>query len=260
MQNGRPCIKLKNCFPGILQKAFLLIIVTAFRTGDIKNPGKPLPAGQLIIVVAKDWNDIHAKLYAFEKRNNVWHLQFSFAAVVGERGMAMGEGVAEISITDAPQKREGDLKSPAGIFLLGPAFGYAAKTETNWMHIAYVRATDTLVCIDDPRSQVYNELIKSDTINNDWNSHEDMHRKDHDYEWGLFVQHNHHPVKSGMGSCIFLHIWDGAEKGTAGCTAMEENNILKLLHWIRADKGPTLVQLPEAVYKKIQPDFLLPDL
>jgi D-alanyl-D-alanine dipeptidase len=251
---------MKNCFTEIVQRAFLLIIVTAFNTGDGKYLREPLPASQLIIVVAKDWNDIHAKLYAFEKRKTVWHLQFSFGAVIGERGMAMGEGIAKISITGAPQKREGDMKSPAGIFLLGPAFGYASRHTTDWIHISYVEATDTLVCVDDPQSVQYNEMIKSDTVKKDWNSQEDMHRKDHDYEWGLFVQHNHHPVKSGMGSCIFLHIWGGAEKGTAGCTAMEENNILKLLHWIRADKRPMLVQFPEHVYKKIQKDFLLPDL
>ena len=260
MQRGRPCIKMKSRLPGNIQKAFLLIILTAFSTGEGNYPRESLPASQLIVVVAKDWNDIHAKLYAFEKRKTAWHLQFSFAAVIGERGMAMGEGVAEIAVTDAPQKREGDMKAPAGIFLLGPAFGYASKLTTDWIHMSYVQATDTLVCVDDPQSVLYNELVTSDAVKKDWSSHEDMHRKDHDYEWGLFVQHNHHPVKSGMGSCIFLHIWDGAEKGTAGCTAMEENNILKLLHWIRADKRPTLVQFPEAVYKKIQKDFLLPEL
>jgi L,D-peptidoglycan transpeptidase YkuD (ErfK/YbiS/YcfS/YnhG family) len=260
MQHGRPCIKMKSRFFGIIQRTFLLIIVIAFRTADGKYPRESLPASQVIIVVTNNWNDIHAKLYAFEKRKGTWHLQFSFAAVVGERGMAMGEGMGHITITDAPQKKEGDMKSPAGIFFLGPVFGYTSKSTTGWMHMSYVQATDTLICIDDPQSTLYNELINSDTVKKDWNSHEDMHRNDHDYEWGVFVQYNSQPVKSGKGSCIFLHIWDDAGQGTAGCTAIEEKNMMRLLHWIRADKRPALVQFPKAVYKKIQTDFLLPDL
>ncbi len=159
--------------------------------------------------------------------------------------MALGEGMRSIKIPDAPQKKEGDMKSPAGIFFLGPAFGYAAKSEAKWIHIPYVRATDTLICVDDPNSGMYNKLVRTDAAVIDWKSHEEMHRKDEDYKWGIFVQHNDHPVKAAMGSCIFLHIWEGASLGTAGCTAMEEKNILELLHWIRADKHPLLVQFPE---------------
>jgi L,D-peptidoglycan transpeptidase YkuD (ErfK/YbiS/YcfS/YnhG family) len=94
----------------------------------------------------------------------------------------------------------------------------------------------------------------------DWKSHEEMHRKDEDYKWGIFVQHNDHPVKKSMGSCIFLHIWEGADEGTAGCTAMEEKNMLELLHWARAEKHPLLVQFPEIVYQKMHTDYQLPDL
>jgi L,D-peptidoglycan transpeptidase YkuD (ErfK/YbiS/YcfS/YnhG family) len=249
----------KNLFRIFMTVCMMIILVAANSTNSKYTHG-PLRSGQLIIVVTDNWNDVHAKLYAFEKRNGEWQLQFSFAAVVGERGMAMGEGIQNITITGAPQKKEGDMKSPAGMFLLGPAFGYATKSGANWIHMPYIRATDTLVCIDDPHSARYNELINSDTVEKDWNSHEDMHRKDHVYEWGLFIQYNNHPVKTGMGSCIFLHIWEGDGKGTAGCTAMEEKNILQFLHWIRADKHPLLVQFPEAVYRKIHTDYQLPSL
>jgi L,D-peptidoglycan transpeptidase YkuD (ErfK/YbiS/YcfS/YnhG family) len=217
-------------------------------------------AEQLIIVVGDNWSTIKANLYGFEKQRGIWLLQFTFPAVLGQKGMALGKGIQTIDIPEAPQKKEGDMKSPAGFFSLGPAFGYADKTSAAWIHISYIQASDTLICVDDPHSGSYNELIQEGSAKADWNSHEEMHRKDKDYRWGLFVQHNFNPVNAGMGSCIFLHIWEGADLGTAGCTAMEEQNILKVLHWIRADKHPVLVQFPEIVYNKIRKSYSLPDL
>lgn len=258
MHPGRSSINMKKLFFWIFLPACSLIIFSRFRSSVNINVHNPLAAEQLIIVVTRNWSDIHAKLFAFEKRNGEWQLEFSFAAVVGEGGMAIGDGMQDISINGAPQKKEGDMKSPAGIFFLGPAFGYASQSVVNWMHLPYICASDTLVCIDDPNSASYNELIKSDTAEKDWSSHEEMHRKDQDYKWGLFVQHNHHPVKPGMGSCIFLHVWEDAGKGTAGCTAMEEKNIMQLLHWINANKHPLLVEFPEEVYKKIRAEYFLP--
>jgi L,D-peptidoglycan transpeptidase YkuD (ErfK/YbiS/YcfS/YnhG family) len=85
-----------------------------------------------------------------------------------------------------------------------------------------------------------------------------MHQKDDAYKWGLFVQYNAHPVVKGKGSCIFLHIWENERTGTAGCTAMEEKNLIRLLRWIQAEKVPLLVQYPKSVYKKIGSEYHLP--
>ena len=235
------------------------LFIQGMTTGN-KRFSRDLPCEQLIIVVAKNWNTVGAQLYAFEKQKGNWRRRFSFPVVVGQNGMAIGEGIRKMKLPDAPQKNEGDMKSPAGIFYLGPAFGYASAREANWLRFPYVRATDTLICIDDPYSASYNKMVGSDTVKMDWKSHEEMHRKDEDYKWGIFVHHNDDPVKKFLGSCIFLHIWEGANEGTAGCTAMEEKNILILLHWIRADRNPLLVQFPEAVYKKIREEYRLPDL
>jgi L,D-peptidoglycan transpeptidase YkuD (ErfK/YbiS/YcfS/YnhG family) len=251
-----------------MKKNIILILLVAVTPGFFYEGmatannrfAQSLPCQQLIIVVAKNWNTVGARLYAFEKQKGNWGLQFSFPVVVGQNGMAMGEGMRTIKLPDAPQKKEGDLKSPAGIFYLGPAFGYAAEQEAKWIRLPYVCATDTLICIDDPNSMMYNKMVKTDTVKMDWNSHEEMHRQDEDYKWGIFVHHNDYPVKKSLGSCIFLHIWEGANEGTAGCTAMEEKNILTLLKWIRADKSPLLVQFPEAVYRKIYKEYQLPDL
>ena len=64
----------------------------------------------------------------------------------------------------------------------------------------------------------------------------------------------------GNGSCIFMHIWENDHSGTAGCTAMTEANLLKILNWIRAEKHPLLVQFPKNEYDKIKDRFELPKL
>jgi L,D-peptidoglycan transpeptidase YkuD (ErfK/YbiS/YcfS/YnhG family) len=204
-----------------------------------------LKSEQVIIVVTDDWNSIRATLYCVEKIKGRWLIQFSFPAVVGSKGMA-------------DDKTEGDMKSPSGIFHLGPAFGYADKTKARWIHLPYVRGSDTLICVDDGASRFYNHLIDSNSLPADWHSHEDMHQKDDAYKWGLFVQYNAHPVVKGKGSCIFLHIWENERTGTAGCTAMEEKNLIRLLRWIQAEKVPLLVQYPKSVYKKIGSEYHLP--
>ena len=228
---------------------------------NIENPSfDSLHSSQIIVVVTDNWNSVRARLYCFEKQNGKWIYRFSFPAVVGKSGMGLGEGLFPVHLSDAPLKKEGDGKSPAGIFLLGPAFGYADKSKVSFIHIDYIKASDTLLCIDDGTSRYYNQLIHSGSIKADWHSHEEMHRKDEDYKWGIFVRHNTNPVMEAGGSCIFLHVWDNPEEGTVGCTAMEEKNILQLLHWIQSEKKPVLVQFPVSVYHTLIDEYQLPEL
>lgn len=78
------------------------------------------------------------------------------------------------------------------------------------------------------------------------------------YRWGVVVEHNAAPPVAGKGSCIFLHIWQAADKGTAGCTAMEQTNLEELMRWLDAKKRPVLAQLPEGEHKRLRAAWRLP--
>jgi D-alanyl-D-alanine dipeptidase len=67
-------------------------------------------------------------------------------------------------------------------------------------------------------------------------------------------------VNAGGGSCIFLHIWKNSESGTAGCTAMERENLETILKWAETAKNPVLIQLPEDSYEQFQSKWKLPKL
>jgi L,D-peptidoglycan transpeptidase YkuD (ErfK/YbiS/YcfS/YnhG family) len=63
----------------------------------------------------------------------------------------------------------------------------------------------------------------------------------------------------GNGSCIFLHIWRGPGQGTAGCTAMPEQNLKEIIHWLNSKSSAALlVQLPRPEYDRLKPLWNLP--
>jgi L,D-peptidoglycan transpeptidase YkuD (ErfK/YbiS/YcfS/YnhG family) len=247
---------------GLLIAATLLFAAAAGKCADL--PALPdtnvLHAQQVLLVITPDWGSLQGRLYGFEKRAGQWVMQFSNAVVLGSKGLGIGEGMVPMTIADAPVKKEGDLKSPAGIFSIGAAFGYAGTREAGWIKDHYVQATDTLICVDDPQSAHYNTLVQNDSARSDWKSFEQMHRRDDYYKWGLFINHNAEPPAAGKGSCIFMHIWGNDHQGTTGCTAMKEEDMLRILHWINIGLDPVLVQLPEGEYPKLAAQYHLPTL
>jgi D-alanyl-D-alanine dipeptidase len=217
-------------------------------------------ANQIMVVLTNNWDNLQGKMYAFEKVNDKWQLKFSNPVVFGSKGLGIGDGITPFAIDGAPVKKEGDKKSPAGIFSIGTAFGYAEKKDAAWIRNPYVRAFDTLICVDDMHSANYNVLVDKDTAKKDYNSFEYMHRKDDHYKWGLFINHNSGRVTPGDGSCIFMHIWKNDHEGTDGCTAMEEADLLNILHWIDAKERPLLVQFPKEEYDKLRAQYGLPEI
>ncbi len=146
--------------------------------------------------------------------------------------------VGRTGIAHAGAKKEGDGKSPAGIYPIGTAFGYAPSAD---FRIPYRQLRDTTECVDDAASKFYNEVVDRDQVPAaDWKSSEKM-RSVGEYVWGVVVNYNTPPV-AGKGSCIFLHVWGGPNSTTAGCTAMREEDLLTVLRWLDPAKNPKLVQ------------------
>ena len=219
------------------------------------------PSRQCLVVVAPDWNAKTGVLRAFERKSSRSDWQPHAAAipvVLGKSGLAWGRGLGDFNAT--VRKVEGDNKAPAGIFRLGPAFGYAPKSEARWIKLAYVALTNRTEGIDDAQSRYYNQLVdRSKVAKVDWRSSEQMLRNDVLYKWGVFVAHN--PAATpGAGSCIFLHIWKNSGAATAGCTAMPEPDLVNLLRWLDPAARPVLVQMPRQEYEMVRGKLNLPSL
>ena len=161
-----------------------------------------------------------------ERQGRTWTRLFGpCSAVIGWAGFA------------APgEKREGDGKTPSGVFPLDEAFGYGERIESA---MPYHRIEEDDVWVNDPASPDYNRWAKkgrSPAL-----SFEEMRRKDGLYRIGVVIGYNRGPVRKGLGSAIFLHPW--REKGTAtsGCVAMAEGDLLRLLSWLEPSKKPKAI-------------------
>ena len=225
---------------------------------------------QVIVVTTADWNTVQGQLQRLERASvhARWHaVGTPIAIVVGRNGLGWGLGMVatdgpEVRASSDPVKKEGDIRSPAGIFTLGTAFGYAAQ-PLDGLKLPYLQLTPAIECVDDPASQHYNRIVDRADVTPDWKSSEHMRDAGEAYVWGVVVNHNgtvpgtSRPVP-GSGSCVFLHIWSGDERGTTGCTAMAEPNLETLMTWLDPARHPLLVQLPEPVYARLERAWRLP--
>ena len=230
--------------PILLLCALLLLAVGA----SAQRPsGRSLiaKADKLIIVTTPDWNSVKGRLVRYEKRGGNWEqLGGPVEIVVGKNGMGWTPALPPEK--DAPVKREGDGRSPAGVFRLTQTFGFADSLP---VAKDYLPLTPAIECVDDVKSKHYAHIVDGSEVPVDWNSSEKM-REISLYKWGVVVPYNMSDTKSGAGSCIFLHIRPASGNGTAGCTAMPEGNIEEIVRWI--GKGAVLVQMPEVEYANMK--------
>lgn len=245
-------------------KASLLLLVLALGiSAQIKKPEPPpvkVPFAeslQAVVVTTEDWTGTtgDAQLYERKDLRSKWKaIGKEFDIVVGRSGLAWGQDAAPE--TAAVFKKEGDGKSPAGMFPLTFAFGRAEKVNST---LSYRRLEDQIECVDDVNSHHYNKIVGTLQVGIfDWKSSEKMASITPEYDLGVFVAHNSYPVVRGNGSCIFLHIWKDANTPTSGCTAMSREDMERVVAWLDPKKNPYLVQLPEAEYKVYKKSWNLP--
>lgn len=219
---------------------------------------------QLLVVVAPHWESSAGRLQRFARE----HVDAGWRAVgpalpvsLGRSGLAWGRGRHPLPGGAGPVKREGDGRSPAGVFAITALFGEGRPDGllARAARLPYLAATAGLKAIDDPASRYYNRIVdRSAVARPDWASCEDMLRDDGRYAVGAVVAHNAEPPLPGAGSCIFLHVRESAGAPTAGCTALALADMRELAGWLDGAAAPLLVQLPLAEYERRRADWGLP--
>jgi D-alanyl-D-alanine dipeptidase len=214
---------------------------------------------QLIAVTTAGWNSFRARLWRFERDAGEWReVGEAVDAVIGRAGYGWGRGLHGNGAPEGrtgPTKVEGDGKSPAGVFEVGAAYGYAEAQPR--ISLPYTQATAMLRCVDDPGSTHYNTIVLSNEVEVDWSSAEHMRREDDLYVLTIVVEHNSQEPEPGGGSCIFFHLWKGPDVGMSGCTAMSMGALEELAEWLKPGEA-ALVALPEKEYEAMRVPWGLP--
>lgn len=221
-------------------------------------------ARQMLVVVTPAWNVDHGTLQRFARDSNGWHpVGESRPVTIGKTGAAWGIGLSAPQDDGHPVKREGDGRSPAGVFDIGMAFGYDAKADTA---LKYTPMHADSYCVDVSGSPLYNRVVRASDVGQAAVKGASEHMRldlvnngDQRYRMGFVIEHN--PAQKPMaGSCIFAHLWKRPGAPTVGCTAMTPATMESLLRWLKPADHPVFVLLPREAYQRLQKPWQLPKL
>ena len=183
-------------------------------------------SSQVLLVSNMNPASVNVQVLALEKRAGPWQSPFaSMEGVIGRNGFAPPR-----------EKREGDGRTPSGIFPLVTVFGYEASFPTR---MSYRQAVDDDVWVDDVHADDYNCWVKRETTKA--SSFERMRRDDDLYKYGIVVEYNTNPIIKGFGSAIFFHIWKGVGQPTEGCIALSEEDLIRVIRWLDPAARPLVV-------------------
>lgn len=243
--------------------ALFVLLLAACASTPSRHAELPWSAAQqLVLVVTPDWDATHGTLRRYARLGRDWREEGAAVPVmIGRSGAAWGVGLHAVQ-AEGPQKREGDGRSPAGVFAIGTAFGYAPSATFDMPYRA-LDAED--YCIDVSGSPLYNRIVARRDVGADAvaGSTEPMRRDlhangDDAYRVGFVVEHNPRGA-ADAGSCIFVHLWKSSDTPTSGCTALAEPPLRDLLAWLQPQRHPVFVLLPAFEYRRLRAAWQLPE-
>lgn len=196
--------------------------VTDSNDGSHARSAKPRTITQMITVTAQSHSATSARFVAYRWSHRRWVKVFGpWSAWVGYNGIARPGA-----------KREGDGKTPSGIFGFGFDFGVLANPG---VAARYRRARSYDFWDDDSTSPNYNEWV--DTRYRDAGSQPEPMDNTPAYNYGAVIAYNTARVPK-LGSAIFLHVDIGGP--TAGCVSLPQRRLLAVLRWLRPSDHPRI--------------------
>lgn len=137
--------------------------------------------------------------------------------------------LGKAGVIAAADKREGDAKSPLGVWRVRKAWWRADRLAMPSTALVTDALSEADGWCDDPGDPAYNRAV----LRPYGASHEAMWREDGLYDIVVALGHNDDPPVAGLGSAIFLHCArpgdDGGLKPTLGCVATPREHLVDLL-------------------------------
>lgn len=173
------------------------------------------------------WVSMHEK-----DLNGNWNMVMTTPGYIGKYGLG--------------KEREGDVKTPVGVFNFNAAFGIAPDPGCA---IPYRQVDDNIYWSGDPRPGMkYNEMVDIRELP-DLDQGASEHIVDYNvhYVYVLNIGYNAANIP-GKGSALFLHCLGPAKPYTGGCVAIPQDKMLFVMKRVRPDCAVVIDSL-----KKISP-------
>ena len=142
--------------------------------------------------------------------------EFKFKCCIGKKGFTTN-------------KKEGDKKTPKGIFEIGNLYYRKDRIEKPLTILKCIEIKKEMGWCDDIHfPKKYNRLFKIEKKI----KHEKLTRRDHKYDLLIPIKYNYKSTTIGKGSCIFIHLTRDY-KPTAGCIGLKKKDFLIMLKLIK---------------------------
>ncbi|MEL7638886.1 MAG: hypothetical protein AAGU21_04500 [Solidesulfovibrio sp.] len=217
---------------------------------------------QLVLVSAKDFAATSGELRRFERSGPGAPWREAGSAVpcrLGRNGLGVGRGL--VALADGPVKAQGDGRTPAGLFSLPEAFGYAGEEAARnaGVRLPYAALTDRAACVTEAASPLYGRVVgPGERGAGGAAGQERMVRDDRANVWGLVIGHNRDQPDPRAGTCLFLNVRPASGPPTGGSVGCPEEAAATLAAWLDPAAAPVLAVLPEAVYARERRAWGLP--
>ena len=218
-----------------MKSIFILIVFMyipnflSSQTFDISKLKVALQTDQIMIVVPLNKDSYSANFYYYIKRQNVWFEYFQSEAHIGYKGLG--------------KQKEGDQKTPQGIFKFNSYFGIADNPGTK---LPYIKLNNSLYWNGDSNSDRYNQMVNIETYQNfDKSKSEHLIDETLAYQYAMNINYNEEGIPY-KGSAIFLHCYT-KNPYTAGCVALPYTYMESVLKNV-SKNARIIIDLKENIY------------
>ena len=197
---------------------------------------RTLPAAtrQVVIVTTASYATSYATVQTFVRTNSGWQPALGpMAARIGARGF-----------TD--RKAEGDLKTPTGVYSFGSTmYGIAANPGVRYRYHVLVAGD---YWNGNPATAGYNTFVHGADPGG---ASGRLWQISPQYRYFAVVNYNIPAVAANppRGSAIFLHQMIPG-RSTAGCVALAEGDLLRVLRWLDPSAAPRIVMAPSSALSR----------
>ena len=226
----------------------------------------PTDCTQAILGIAEGWNSSHVTVSVVEKNaQGQWvRVLGPYKGRLGKNGLIWGLGLHN-NPRKAATKKEGDGRSPAGIFTLGGLWVTHKTPVKHHRSIPYVKVGPNDIWVTNTSdARLYNRHVRlKHAACTKWELKEQMRQTDYPHSIKMLICHNTPERKGGVvvggGAAIFFHIWrNNGNSATAGCTSMAEENLRAIIARLNPARKPVYILLPKSEYMRLRQEWRLP--